>query len=500
MAGIGFELKKVFKKKGLLATLAAYGYAGIVCTGPMILGIVLLLGIRLLGELSGTGRSDIDLVNAMVTYGLLASLLLTDVFSLVTTRYIADMLYMEKKDRVLPSFWGSVSVQLVIGWALYGTFLCFAGITPGQVFMNIVFFSVMVVVWMEMNYLTAIKDYRGILVTFALAVGLALLVGWLLIRFTKIPAVPCLLGTAIIAYSVMAVLYFRLMLKYFPMGNASSMGFLEWMDRNPALCFVGLFTGIGVFGHLVIMWFSPLQHRVQGLFFEAPAYDIPALIAFLSILITTINFVTSVEVNFYPKYRTYFSLFNKSGSLSDIEQAGEEMKRTLTEELANTFIKQFFVTVVFIVLGSLVLPYLPLGFTEDMLGIFRVLCLGYGFYAMGNCLMLIQLYFSDNKGALISTAAFAAGSVAGTIIAMRFGIRAYGVGFVAGSAGFTLVSLILLYRYLGTLMEHVLVGQPIVAVERRGLLTRIAERREKKYREKFPVWEGEAPDESEFDA
>ncbi len=49
-------------------------------------------------------------------------------------------------------------------------------------------------------------------------------------------------------------------------------------------------------------------------------------------------------------------------------------------------------------------------------------------------------------------------------------------------------------------MEHVLVGQPIVAVERRGLLTRIAERREKKYREKFPVWEGEAPDESEFDA
>ena len=65
MAGIGFELKKVFKKKGLLATLAAYGYAGIVCTGPMLLGIVLLLGIRLLGELSGTGRSDIDLVNAI---------------------------------------------------------------------------------------------------------------------------------------------------------------------------------------------------------------------------------------------------------------------------------------------------------------------------------------------------------------------------------------------------------------------------------------------------
>ena len=34
MAGIGFELKRLFKRKGLFATMRAYGYAGIVCTGP----------------------------------------------------------------------------------------------------------------------------------------------------------------------------------------------------------------------------------------------------------------------------------------------------------------------------------------------------------------------------------------------------------------------------------------------------------------------------------
>jgi len=48
MAGIGFELKKLFKKSGLAATARAYGYAGIICAGPMILGIVLLLGIMFL--------------------------------------------------------------------------------------------------------------------------------------------------------------------------------------------------------------------------------------------------------------------------------------------------------------------------------------------------------------------------------------------------------------------------------------------------------------------
>lgn len=38
MAGIGFELKKLFRRKGMLAGLRAYGYAGIICTGPMLLG------------------------------------------------------------------------------------------------------------------------------------------------------------------------------------------------------------------------------------------------------------------------------------------------------------------------------------------------------------------------------------------------------------------------------------------------------------------------------
>lgn len=35
MAGIGFELKKLFHRRGLMAMLRAYGYAGVICAGPM---------------------------------------------------------------------------------------------------------------------------------------------------------------------------------------------------------------------------------------------------------------------------------------------------------------------------------------------------------------------------------------------------------------------------------------------------------------------------------
>jgi len=41
LAGIGFELKKLFAKKGFLSQVRAFGYASVICAGPMILGNML---------------------------------------------------------------------------------------------------------------------------------------------------------------------------------------------------------------------------------------------------------------------------------------------------------------------------------------------------------------------------------------------------------------------------------------------------------------------------
>ena len=87
MAGIGFELKRLFRRKGLFATMRAYGYAGIVCTGPMLLGVLLQVGILVLCGLWGVGRANQDLLVCMVTYTLLASLTLTSFFSMPVTRF-----------------------------------------------------------------------------------------------------------------------------------------------------------------------------------------------------------------------------------------------------------------------------------------------------------------------------------------------------------------------------------------------------------------------------
>ena len=127
MAGIGFELKKLFKRRGLFAAFRAYGYAGIVCTGPMLLGVLLLLGVMFLCDVTGGTRHSRELLVCMITYTLLASLLVTSFLSMVVTRFIADMLYQENYEAILPSFWGSTGIMLTVGSLLYGMFLLFSG-------------------------------------------------------------------------------------------------------------------------------------------------------------------------------------------------------------------------------------------------------------------------------------------------------------------------------------------------------------------------------------
>lgn len=485
MAGIGFELKKMFTKKGVFPLVKAYGYAGIVCVGPMLLGMLLLIVIGLMSAYFGAARQERELLNSMVTYTLLASIVLTNIFTMALTRFVADSLYSRNKSAILPSFWGSTSMLLVLGGSLYGIFLFFSGIPAVYAALCFMLFGELVVVWNEMSYLTAVKDYRGIVKVFALAVLVACIVGSALLFFSVVDVISAMLIAVVTAYGLMAVFYYKLMTEYFPKGDKSSACFLPWLDKYPTLLLLGLCMSLGLFGHLVIMWSSPVRLHIQGLFYAAPTYDIPAIVAFLSILITTINFVISVEVNFYPRYKAFFDALNNGGILKDIRQADEEMKAVLYRELTYTFMKQLFTTIIFIIGGTILLPRLPLGVNDDMLGIFRVLCVGYAFYAVGNCLMLIQLYFADNAGALISGAVFMLVSCAGTWLCRGMGMQYYGMGFWAGAVMFSVTAFIGLRVYLKRLMYNVLCSQPVLAEEKRGMFTDMAERFEKKYYKKW---------------
>lgn len=109
MAGIGFELKKLFARKGVFAGAYAYGYAAIICCGPMLLGMALLFCAAFIAQLAGAALETRELLNACITISLLVALTVSGAFSLLVTRYVSDMIFAKSPERVMASLLGSTS-------------------------------------------------------------------------------------------------------------------------------------------------------------------------------------------------------------------------------------------------------------------------------------------------------------------------------------------------------------------------------------------------------
>ena len=473
MAGIGFELKKLFAKKGILLQLRANAYTSMVVAGPMLLGAIFLLGTRYVAEFGNATIHQQDLIVVIITYSLLFSLLLTSTLLYVLTRFVADMMYIKEYGRILPSMYGAISLFLVVGSVLWGIFLAFSGIQFSYAVYSFILFCEGIVAWVQIGYISALKEYKGILIGFSVSIFSGLAFGYIFILL-NFEVVSSLLLGACIAYGILVVAFTIEIHQFFPMGSGSSLRFLEWIDKYPHLPFIGFFSTFGLFIHLMLMWFSPLGVQVEGLFYHAPRHDIPALLAFTTSLVSAVNFVATVEVNFYPKYKLYFNLLNGEGSLSNIETAYNDMIDVLKREIFYLAIQQVFFTLLAITLLGEFLIRLNLGFTLGMQEMFRVLCVGYGIYAIGNVLILFLLYFSDNQDALWSSALFCISNVLITWYTIKTSQTLYGFGFVLAAVVLYIVSLRSLYLYTDKLDYHTFTKQPVFFVQKRSFFTRIA--------------------------
>lgn len=472
MAGIGFELKKLFKATGVLSMLRAYGYTGMITAGPMILGFIFLLSIQIIADRFGLSQPDTELLVSIITYSLLASMIYSSIFSMVMTRFVADLLYEQKGEDVIPSLEGILAFLLPSGMVLWSVFLFFSGVTFTQGFLALMLFAELLTVWTEMNYLSAIKDYRGILISYVVSIGLAVITAFAGGSIFG-GSINIMLFSVVLGYGIMMALDMALLYGFFPNSQKNFFDFLPWFDEYSDLMIIGLTTNIGLFSHLVIAWFGGIGHRIKGLFYAAPEHDISALFAFLTILITTINFVASVEVNLYPKYRKYYDLFNGHGSILEIEQAEKEMLTVLDHELIYTARRQFYGTALILGVGLIILERLPLGFDALMEGYFRILCVGYGAYAVANVLTLVLMYFTAYEDAKKANIVFAVTTTVLSLLSLLLEAKYYGFAFAFGSIVYLAYAINRLIVYTKRLPYHILSAQPIMAVHKKGLGSKI---------------------------
>lgn len=472
MAGIGFGLKKVFRGSGVFAVLRGYSLAAVVTEGPMVLMIVLLLALqKLLAEFGAVYRLREQFLFFM-TYAMIFSLLLADTVLLFLDRFISDCIYEHRLQDILPSFFGMVFFLLLAGGPAMGLYLLTLPVGWNIRLAVQLLFCALLVIWVQMAYLSAVKRYNYVLLGFVAGAAAALLLTGGFLLGGADPLAAALWGTAL-GFLVLLFLYMKQLLHCYPAGGWDLLVFFPALQRYSVLLLTGLLLGLGLYGHNFVFWASAYRGQVFPTGVYCVRYDVPAFFATLTILPMLVQFVVGLETRFSVKHRAYFDAILYGGRLEDIHAAKQEMETVLYAELSHMLQMQLIVAIASVAfLGNFLQT---VGLDETMAGTFRVLCFGYCLYGLVKCLIVLLLYFDDRTGACRAAGLFAALSLAGSLVTLALGPDTWGAGFLAAGAVTGYWALQRLHRYLAELEYHVFCEQPLFAEPQDGMLCRAEE-------------------------
>lgn len=469
MAGIGFELKKLFKNKGFLNNIRALVYTSVVTVGPQLLCITMVTALEIIVSMLNIAYTEKEIFLASTLYAFVFSQILTSGFSMLVTRYISDKLYSKEYNKILPSLYGIIAICLILGSITGIIFFAGKTIRFSIKLSTYVLFMELIIMWLETVYLSALKDYLKIVESYLLGMITASTSVVILLYFKRFSSSEALLLSLDIGIFFIITFLVGNIQSFFRTSDKKYFEFIKYIDKYSSLFFISFFYTLGMYVHNFIYWGSPLGRIVANTYIFAPAYDVPTFYAMLTILPASIMFVISVETAFYDRYKDYYSQITMGGNLKDIIQAKKSMLTILWQEIFHLMEVQLFFTIFFVILGYCFLPYI--GMTQASIDIFVILTFAAYCTVSMLIILLIELYFENRKEALIIAAAFLFTNILFTLISLILGENYYGLGFLAAALISLAVGLIDLKKFLDDIDYITFCSQPIIYKEKKGLFT-----------------------------
>ncbi|MGG5461646.1 exopolysaccharide Pel transporter PelG [Clostridium sp. B9] len=434
MAGVGFELKKIIDKDNIFARTRAYFMSALITVGPMIVCITLFLVMQKLLKTLGESYVDIQIFNAIIIYSFLVSYISSNGISMFMSRYISDCIYGKKSGSIFESFIGVSIICSVISSLAIGIFLINS---PLNLFLKGICFMITIIlslIWLEIIYLSAIKEYLHIVVFFLIGVAVVILGTLFGIKFLGIPNIYSALLFSLIGYLFIALSFIVLIYRVFGIQDLSLSNcfrFVESIDKYYELFFVGILLSFGAYFPNIIVWLTPNAEEVASTFRIAPFYDVPSFYAFLSIIPSVVMFTVKVETSIYPKYKEFYNFVRESGSINEIRRTRDMLIDSIVLHMTHMMEVQFIASFACVVFGFKLLP--TMGFASDSIEIFGILTLGAISYISMSFLILMLLYFDSRKDAMYISLVFFISTVVLSIVTVIIGPQYYGYGFFFGS-------------------------------------------------------------------
>lgn len=445
MAGIGFELKKIYGRKTLAAILWGTIYATMTTIGPAILSSVLILVLKLSLNRAGLTLLEERFFISSTTYVFVIATLSAVAFAAPVSRYISDCIFLGKESDICPSAFGLLVLSTTVAGIIM--FLLCVGMyhdgVPMLFLVSYYFLGVLISdVYSMMTYASALKHYKAL--TFSFFLGLLLVIGvyFLCTRRLGIDKVTAACIALACCYFLIAFALAFQLVKAFGAPRGRYFAFLPYFRRYPKLTIGGFAYTLGIYCPTIIYWlFSRIAEQIS-VFRTAPTYDFALFIAVFVNMPSLVIFVVKVETAFYEKYTLYVSALN-NGTHDQIQKERDVMGRALRHQLFFVYEIQLIITVVLVCLVSVFFPYLNA--STHMLNMFVILSLGiYAVFCMYFTIVVFY-YFSDYSGACISALVFLSVTILSAAAAVLLD-NLYPLPLLLGGLSGWIVSFLLLRR------------------------------------------------------
>ncbi|MCB9890814.1 MAG: exopolysaccharide Pel transporter PelG [Planctomycetes bacterium] len=441
MAGIGFELRRLAGlRSGLFSKARAYTSAGLISSGPWILTAITLSLVSLGGgfEVAEAG----ELFRALVTYGFAFSLMTVGSVQMALTRWIADRLYLREYSRILPAYLACCSIVGVFQ-AFVAAFFCSTnGFAPSTTYLATALYVIISLTWISLIWLTVIREYNQILVSFALGMAVSV---WSMYAWGKSGDLDAYLGSYGAGQALTFVLLTRLLVRGMRTEGPRELAVWKSPVQYRALLGTGVAYSIGIWIDKLVFWMD--DGLVASTFVRYhPLYDTCTFLAYVTVIPALAINLMHLETSFYERYTAYYRAILGHQPLHVIDRKREAMFGSLRTGITQLLRMQGAITAVVVVLAPFVLELL--GLPQSAMRLFRLTCLGAFFHVLLLITILVQLYFDLRVAAFASATVFCIANGGLTVWSRALGFEFHGAGYAAASLISVVVAYVLLDRRL----------------------------------------------------
>ncbi|MEW5904206.1 MAG: exopolysaccharide Pel transporter PelG [Pseudomonadota bacterium] len=449
MAGIGFELRKLLEKQSYFGLVQAYAYAGIISSGPWVLSIIGILFVGFLSLGVVYPQAAIVQFQVSVTYLILSSLILTGFIQLGFTRFIADTLFKKQDDIVLANFNGVMLLVTTVSGicGLFAMFFLFTGLSLSYRLLMLSGFVTLCAIWVATIFLSGMKQYKEIVVLFAIGYTITVL-GALLLRTQGMEGL--LLGF-VIGHFVLLLGMIALILRTFPLSRpALAFDFMRPGAMFLSLVWAGFLYNLAVWTDKLMFWFYPeTSQHIIGPLRASLIYDFPIFLAYLAIIPGMAVFLVRIETDFVEYYEKFYDAVREGGSLDHIESMRDNMLFTVRQGLFEIVKIQAITVLLVFVLGERLLSWLGISLLYLPLFYIDVVAVGLQVVLLG--VLNIFFYLDKRHIVVVLCVIFLLTNAALTALSLQLGANFYGYGFCLSLLITVLVGMQLLSRKLDLL-------------------------------------------------